>query len=115
MRRFRGPETRVTCTAHSLKERKSKKLVLAFKNRNNLDVASDGKRLLTVREVQNHPVAHHAQSDSANTYSPNRMPVFYPGVLTPFFSISMAFSILLNRVSSFLASVTQRQYSLRWV
>jgi hypothetical protein len=113
MRRFRGPETRVTCTAHSLP--KSKKLVLAFKNRYNFDVASDGKRLLTVREVQNQPVAHLAQSGSANTYSPTRMTVFYPGVLTPFFSISTAFSSLLNRVSSFLASVTQRQYSLRWV
>jgi hypothetical protein len=40
---------------------------------------------------------------------------FYPGVLTPLLSISMAFSSLLNRVSSCLASVIQRQYSLRWV
>jgi hypothetical protein len=39
----------------------------------------------------------------------------YPGVRTPFLSISMALPNLFNRVSSFLASVIQRQYSLRWV
>src|SRR6266851_60138 len=41
--------------------------------------------------------------------------LFYLGVLTPFLSISMAFPNLFNRVSSFLASVIQQQYSLRWV
>ena len=40
-----------------------------------------------------------------------RVTLFYPGVLTPFLSISMAFSNLFSRVSSFLASVIQRQYS----
>jgi hypothetical protein len=44
-----------------------------------------------------------------------RVILFYPGVLTPFLSISMAFPNLFNRVSSFLASVIQRQYCLRWV
>jgi hypothetical protein len=39
----------------------------------------------------------------------------YPGVLTPFLSISMAFSNLFDRVSCFLGSVIQRQYSLRRV
>src|SRR5258708_20997641 len=39
----------------------------------------------------------------------------YPGVLIPFFSISTAFSNRFNRVSSFLASVIQQQYSLRCV
>jgi hypothetical protein len=39
----------------------------------------------------------------------------YPGVRTPCLSISTAFPNLFNRVSSFLASVIQRQYSLRWV
>jgi len=41
--------------------------------------------------------------------------LYYQGALTPFLSISMAFPNLFNRVSSFLASVIQRQYSLRWV
>src|SRR6267143_468210 len=44
-----------------------------------------------------------------------RVTLCQPGVLTPCLSISMAFSNLFNRVSSFLASVIQRQYSLRWV
>jgi hypothetical protein len=44
-----------------------------------------------------------------------RVNLFYPGVLTPCLSISMAFSNLFNRVSCFLASVIQRQYSLRCV
>ena len=39
----------------------------------------------------------------------------YLGVLSPFSSLSMAFPNLFNRVSSFLTSVIQRQYSLRWV
>src|SRR5271165_4108276 len=43
------------------------------------------------------------------------MRLLYPGVLTPFLSISMALPNLFNRVASFLASVIQRQYSLRWV
>jgi len=47
--------------------------------------------------------------------SPFRVTLFYLGVLTPFLSISMAFSNLFRRVSCFLASVIQRQYSLRWV
>jgi len=50
-----------------------------------------------------------------NIYSAIRMTLFYPGVLIPLLSISMAFRNRFNRVSSFLVSVIQRQYSLRWV
>src|SRR5215510_12351347 len=50
-----------------------------------------------------------------NGLFPKLMGFSYPGVLIPFLSISTAFSSRLNRVSSFLASVIQRQYSLRWV
>jgi len=39
----------------------------------------------------------------------------HPGLFTPCLSISMAFPRRFNRVSSFLASAIQRQYSLRWV
>ena len=39
----------------------------------------------------------------------------YPGVLTPFFNSAMDLVRRLARVSSFFASVIQRQYSLRWV
>jgi hypothetical protein len=42
-------------------------------------------------------------------------PIFYPGVLMPLRSISMALMSLAWRVSSFFASVSQRQYSLRCV
>jgi hypothetical protein len=52
---------------------------------------------------------------TANVHGPNRVSSFYPGVLIPFLSISMAFPNRFNRVSSFLASAIQRQYSLRWV
>jgi hypothetical protein len=52
---------------------------------------------------------------TANIHSAIRMTLFYPGVLIPFLSISMAFPNRFNRVSSFLVSVIQRQYSLRWV
>jgi hypothetical protein len=52
---------------------------------------------------------------TANIYSAIRVTLFYLGVLIPFLSISMAFSNRFNCVSSFLASVIQRQYSLRWV
>ncbi len=55
------------------------------------------------------------EEPTANNHCPIRVSLFYPGVLTPFLSISMAFSNLFSRVSSFLASVIQRQYSLRWV
>jgi hypothetical protein len=55
------------------------------------------------------------EEPTANIHGPIRVTLFHPGVLTPFFSISMAFSNLFNRVSSFLASAIQRQYSLRWV
>jgi hypothetical protein len=55
------------------------------------------------------------EAPTVNMQSPIRVTLLYPGVLTPFLSISMAFSNLFNRVSSFLASVIQRQYSLRWV
>jgi hypothetical protein len=44
-----------------------------------------------------------------------RVTLFYLGALIPFLSISMAFANRFNRVSSFLASVIQRRYSLRWV
>jgi hypothetical protein len=46
---------------------------------------------------------------TANNHCPIRVSLFYPGVLTPFLSISMAFSNLFNRVSSFLASVILAQ------
>src|SRR6267378_2662339 len=39
----------------------------------------------------------------------------HPGVLTPFLSISTAFSSRRKRVSSFFASVIHRQYSFRCV
>jgi hypothetical protein len=52
---------------------------------------------------------------TVNIHSAIRVTLFYPGVLIPFLSISMAFPNRFNRVSSFLASVIQRQYSLRWV
>jgi hypothetical protein len=55
------------------------------------------------------------ETPTANNHSPIRVTLLYPGVLTPFLSISMAFPNLFNRVSSFLASPIQRQYSLRWV
>src|ERR1700686_1987171 len=60
--------------------------------------------------------AHYSETLlTINIRSPILVNLFYPGVLTPFLSISMAFSNLFNRVSSFLASVIQRQYSLRCV
>ncbi len=52
---------------------------------------------------------------TANFHSPIRVTRYYAGVLIPFLSISIAFPSRFNRVSSFLASVIQRQYSLRCV
>jgi hypothetical protein len=49
----------------------------------------------------------------AKVRRPIRVSSFYPGVLAPFLSISMAFPNLFSRVFSFFASVIQRR--VRWV
>jgi hypothetical protein len=64
-----------------------------------------GRRHLSLQKSREAP--------TASIPSPIRVTLLYPGVLTPFLSISIAFSNLFNLVSSFLASVIQRQYSLR--
>ena len=73
-----------------------------------------------VAPVQKHLIAGgrrrtRAPASTPIIHSPIGLNLLYPGVLTPFFSISMALSNLFNRVSCFLASVIQRQYSLRCV
>jgi hypothetical protein len=57
-----------------------------------------------VRSLRSHPLLLARRGNSTQ-----------PGVLMPFRSMSMALTSLACRVSSFFASVSQRQYSLRCV
>ena len=78
-------------------------------------VADRATLALTEPAYESAPASGRVRVPTAIIHTLIRVNLFYPGVLTPSLSISTAFSNLFNRVSCFLASVIQRQYSLRCV